>query len=166
LLEEAVAGLKGEVTKKALESTIEIPVTALFPKNYIPEEETRIELYARLGRCNDDKVLDLLRLECEDRFGRLPREAEMLFQVAGLRVKAARVGVIKITHQQFRLRFEFDPAHMPDLHALIDARMAFFRRLTFLPADPSAVFLALEGVGKQDVIAFAGKFLETLGDVA
>jgi transcription-repair coupling factor (superfamily II helicase) len=165
LLEEAVSAMKGETVRKIRESTIEIPITALFPKSYIHEEETRIELYARLARCNDAKVLELLRLECEDRFGRLPKEAEKLFQVAGLRVAAARAGVVKITHQQFRLRFEFDESCVPELPALIDARMGFFRRLSFLPDDPLAVFLSLEQVDRNEVIGFAEKFLQTLGEV-
>ncbi|NLI77456.1 MAG: transcription-repair coupling factor, partial [Candidatus Riflebacteria bacterium] len=114
LLEEAVARLKGVAGPKPVESSIEIPLTALLPKLYMPEEEPRIEMYSRLARCQELDLLEVLQAECEDRFGPLPPEARTLFQVSRTRILAGKAGVRKVTRVLQHLRFEFCSDRRPD----------------------------------------------------
>ncbi|HEY9070873.1 MAG TPA: transcription-repair coupling factor, partial [Candidatus Ozemobacteraceae bacterium] len=163
LLEEAVQRLRGGTTVRPPEVSIEIPVSALFPSIYMPDEETRIEMYARLARCVDLSVLDLLREEVTDRFGALPVEGERLFAVTRLRLLAGIAGVRKVSRVLNRLRFEFDAGKRPDMQVLLNARGAFFRRLALNPADPQAVLLQLTGEESEEQMELAEEFLRALG---
>ncbi|HOT29649.1 MAG TPA: transcription-repair coupling factor [Candidatus Ozemobacteraceae bacterium] len=163
LLEEAVTRLRGGGIVRAPEVSIEIPVSALFPAHYIPDEETRIEMYARLARCADLGLLELLREEVTDRFGELPVEGRRLFAVTRLRLLAGQAGVRKVSRVLNRLRFEFDPARRPDIGALLNANAMFYRRIALNPADPQAVLLQLSGEEGDELVEMTGEFLGSLG---
>ncbi|MFZ2960869.1 MAG: transcription-repair coupling factor [Candidatus Ozemobacteraceae bacterium] len=160
LLEEAVKRVRGERIVRAPDAAIEIPVTALLPKSYVPEEETRIELYSRLSRCSDVDLLDLVKAEIEDRFGPMPDEAKRLVRVARLKAGATLAGVVKITRVLNRLRVEFDPKRALNASALLDARAAFFKQITLTPQDPNAVQLQLGNLTGDDVLTVAEDFIE------
>lgn len=163
LLEDAVRRLRGEATTRIPEVSIEIPVSALFPAIYMPDEETRIEMYARLARCTDLGLLDLLREEVTDRFGVLPIEGERLFAVTRLRLRAGQAGVRKVSRVLNRLRFEFDTGKRPDMEALLNANAIFFRKIALNPADPQAVLLQLSGEEGDQLIEMTEEFLSSLG---
>ncbi|RCK81003.1 MAG: Transcription-repair coupling factor [Candidatus Ozemobacter sibiricus] len=162
LLEEAVARLKGAVAPKPVEASIEIPITALLPRLYIPEEEPRIDLYARLARCQDLDRLALLQAECEDRFGPLPPEGRALFQVARTRILASRAGVRKVTRILHHLRFEFTADRRPDPALLLNPRSAFRQRVFFSPQDPDAVNLHLRPEDLPRLLDLTGEFLQAV----
>ncbi|MBF0544887.1 MAG: transcription-repair coupling factor [Candidatus Riflebacteria bacterium] len=160
LLEEAVKRVKGEKIERPPETAIEIPVAALFPKSYIPEEEARIELYARLSRCLDVDALELLQTEIEDRFGPLPDEGRRLLRVAQLRISASKAGVNKITRILNRLRFEFEPNKTLNAAAFLDARTAFYKNITLNPQDHNAIFLHLNNAFGDEIFNLAQNFID------
>ncbi len=163
LLEEAVGKLRGVSVPKPSDSAIEIPVTALFPMSYVGDEDTRFDLYARIARCTGIETLELLRAECEDRFGRLPEEGNSLFRVARLRLLAGKSGVKKITRVMNRLRFEFDRSPAADLNDLVALRTAFWKRISFSQNDPFAVFVQLKDEEGTEVLDTAENFLMLSG---
>jgi transcription-repair coupling factor (superfamily II helicase) len=70
---------------------------ALLPESYVADPSQRIELYRRVQRATDAADLDPLRAEMEDRFGKLPAEAEALLAEARLRQLAQKAGIVSIT---------------------------------------------------------------------
>ncbi|EKD81855.1 MAG: hypothetical protein ACD_39C01604G0001, partial [uncultured bacterium] len=166
LLEEAVTRLKsGKKAAVKVDSAIEIPVTAYFPTFYIADEETRVELYSRLARCNDTVLLDEIRDECEDRFGRLPEEAKGLFVISRLRILAAAVGVKKVTRVINHLRFEFANARLPDIGRLFKDGSAILRQIYFEPKDKNTLNLSIIRDTDEDVFGDAVALLQLLGEI-
>jgi transcription-repair coupling factor (superfamily II helicase) len=90
LLENAVRKLKNQPLKTPLEVTIDFPWLAFLPRDYIPGQRLRIEVYRRLARVRRlDRLADF-RQELRDRFGPMPEPAEWLLRLAELRLLAAR----------------------------------------------------------------------------
>ncbi|NCB38406.1 MAG: transcription-repair coupling factor [Erysipelotrichia bacterium] len=163
LLEEAVARIKGgKAAMEKVESAVEIPITAYFPTSYIPDEETRVELYSRLARCNDTALLAEIREECEDRFGRLPSESEALYAISGLRIMAAHAGIKKITRVINHLRFEFADARLPDIGRLFKSGAAVLAQIYFEPKDKNAVNMNIVCDTDESIFADAEAFLRIL----
>ncbi|MBF0407499.1 MAG: transcription-repair coupling factor [Candidatus Riflebacteria bacterium] len=160
LLEEAVRNVRGEKSERPPDTAIEIPVTALFPKNYISEEDSRIDMYARLSRCLDTDGLDLLKREIEDRFGKLPDEALRLVKVARLRISASRVGISKISKIMDRLRFEFKPENALNASAFLDVRNKFYHSIILNPQDPHSVSLHMKGAYGDQILDLTQKFID------
>jgi transcription-repair coupling factor (superfamily II helicase) len=66
------------------------------PSEWIPEEDLRIGLYARLSRVTSVGELDGFEHELADRFGDLPQEAQQLVATARLRLLAQAAGIEKL----------------------------------------------------------------------
>ncbi len=81
------------------ECKIELPITAHLPIEYVPSERLRLDLYRRLGDCNDEASLAAIVEEMVDRFGALPEEATNLLEVAKLRIYAKSKGLTEVVLQ-------------------------------------------------------------------
>jgi transcription-repair coupling factor (superfamily II helicase) len=96
LLENAVRQMKQQPLRTPLEVTVDLPLTAYFPHDFIPGQRLRIEAYRRLARVRKLERLDDFRQELRDRYGPLPEQAEWLLRLARLRLLAARWKVATI----------------------------------------------------------------------
>ncbi len=93
LLREAVDVLKGERRGGARSSSVEIPLEAYLPGDYVPDEEVRVELYRRLSLSSDLEELADIEKELLDRFGEIPLEVEHLLLIEELRLRAEMAGI-------------------------------------------------------------------------
>ncbi|GMU78942.1 MAG: hypothetical protein AMXMBFR46_17350 [Acidimicrobiia bacterium] len=104
LVTEAVAELNGEVVELPPEVTIEIPVPAHLPADYVSRDDVRMEAYRRLAVVTDPADVDDVRSEWADRYGPPPPPAEALLAIARLRVECIRLGVRSLTLAQGAVR--------------------------------------------------------------
>jgi transcription-repair coupling factor (superfamily II helicase) len=88
LLEKAVRELKHLPPQETVDVAIDLPVNAYFPRQYVTDMRTKIDLYRRLGRIALETELDDLRAELADRFGPVPAAAEQLIEQQRLRIWA------------------------------------------------------------------------------
>lgn len=96
LLERAVlAGGKG-CTREQQDIPMNLGISQTIPEDYVSDGTVRLNLYARLLRAHDQKALDELEDEFEDRFGELPDEVSVIIRLSRLRIAANRHGVCKI----------------------------------------------------------------------
>jgi transcription-repair coupling factor (superfamily II helicase) len=90
LLENAVSELKKLPRRAPLEVAIDLPWTAYLPREYVPGQRARIEVYRRLARIRKLERLEEFRQELRDRFGPIPEVSEWLLRLAELRLLASR----------------------------------------------------------------------------
>jgi transcription-repair coupling factor (superfamily II helicase) len=90
LLEKTVRELKQLPARDVVDVTIDLPVAAFFPEQYLPDMRTKIDLYRRLARIATEAELEDFKLELGDRFGPPPPPVEELAELARLRVWAHR----------------------------------------------------------------------------
>lgn len=89
LLENAVRSLKNMPVKTHQEVTIDLPWPGLLPREYVPGQKLRIEVYRRLSRVKKLDRLDDFRGELRDRYGPIPPPVEWLLRLAELRILAS-----------------------------------------------------------------------------
>ncbi len=99
LLEEAVRQLKNEKKPTRPDAHVEIGISAFIPKTYIAGDRQRMDIYRRLTRCTDLKMLDELKQHMEDAFGEPPRQALILFALTELRLLAGMYGIESMIRQ-------------------------------------------------------------------
>ena len=114
MLEHAVSELKGEKTTPAIESILDLKVTAIVSEKYIENPEIRLSVYRKIASAKDIKSLKRLVDELKDRFGPLPEETERLIQVMELKVLAMRLLITKIEHIEGKIKILF----APDTHVI------------------------------------------------
>jgi transcription-repair coupling factor (superfamily II helicase) len=100
LVTEAVGELKGETPPAPVEVTIDVPVDAYLPTEYLSRDDVRMEAYRRLAAVTTPADVDDIRDEWQDRYGPPPGPAAALLDVARLRAECVRTGVRSLSVQR------------------------------------------------------------------
>jgi transcription-repair coupling factor (superfamily II helicase) len=119
MLERAVREIAGEEVAAEARTSVNLGVDIRLPESYIAESNQRLVCYKRIASAEDIEGLARIRSEMEDRFGRLPAQGDALFQLAELRLLAARLGVRSIDYTDGALQVKFAPESPVDPGALI-----------------------------------------------
>jgi len=126
LIREAIEEMRGEKKEKIPEITIEIPVSAYIPKDYISADSLRIEAYREIKSADIlNKISDLVD-SFIDRYGTIPKPLKNLIEIAKLKIPMRKAGIFKAisigkygiaffpvklsTHQQNKLMKKFPQA--------------------------------------------------------
>ncbi len=115
LLAEAVeelkakrSGVAGKVTRPSRlpEPTIDLPLPAYIPEEYVFDLSTRLSLYERLVKLETADQIKHFANEFSDRFGTLPPEVKNLLYAVKIKALAAKAGIESISteHGQIVLR--------------------------------------------------------------
>jgi transcription-repair coupling factor (superfamily II helicase) len=113
LLAEAVeeqkanqAGLIISKSSRLPEPTIDLPLPAYIPKDYVSDLSTRLSLYQSLVKRDKVEPIENMAQEFSDRFGTLPPEVENLLYAVKIKALAAKAGIESIAteHGQIVLR--------------------------------------------------------------
>ena len=109
---EAVAGFRGEGDEERVAVTIDLPIEAHIPTEYIEHERLRLEAYRKIADADSDDALAAVAAELADRYGAIPPSVDNLFAVARLRQTLRAAGVSDVVAQGNYIRF--GPLELPD----------------------------------------------------
>ncbi len=116
ILNEVVLEEQGTAPRQENECAIDISVSAFIPKDYVPSEKTRIDLYKKIAAlASDDDFSDMTDELC-DRFGDPPQCVLNLMKIALLRALARSCGILDIKQKMDSVLF-FCPEAEPSLLA-------------------------------------------------
>jgi len=156
LLAGAVRHIKGEPVETIPSANIDLGFSASIPKNYIPAERMRLDVYRRIAMTKTIEELKQLENELADVYGTLPEEVKTLLESAQLRIMASRLGIRSIVAHEGNLIFLF--AEEADRQA-----KKLFGKLSckYTVADGGTVYLHLgkSYFEKQTLTAFLRKIL-------
>jgi transcription-repair coupling factor (superfamily II helicase) len=79
---------------------VDIGITAIVPKTWIPNDRQRMDVYRRLTRCTSLEMLEQLIKDITDAFGEPPRQALVLFALTELRLLAGLYGIESIIRKE------------------------------------------------------------------
>jgi transcription-repair coupling factor (superfamily II helicase) len=106
LVGEAVSEFKDDDQVEAeRDVSIELPIEAHLPHDYVPSERLRLEMYKHLAAVHTLDDVDALRAELVDRYGEPPEVVETLLDVARLRVRLRQAGLAEVTSAGSNIRF-------------------------------------------------------------
>jgi transcription-repair coupling factor (superfamily II helicase) len=80
--------------------SVELPLQAYLPTEYVAQTRSRIEIYRRLALLRNKNQCDKLQDELADRFGALPEPVRNLLALARLRIVAGERGVARIRYEE------------------------------------------------------------------
>ncbi len=160
LLAEAVEEEKGNDKAAAVECTVDLPISAHIPEDYIGSNAQRLEIYRRIAdiRTVEDSM-DVYD-ELIDRFGEPPKAVQGLIDVALLRNMAAALGIREIKEQQGTLLLYTDRLDMA-----VGGRMsaAMKGRVMISAAGKPYYAVKVDYTGGKDVLDTLREALEAGG---
>lgn len=165
LLAEAVSELKGEVAAQSFETTVDVIVNAYIPEYFIEDEVQKLEIYKKIAMIQTQADLSDMQEEIEDRFGGtgpsgdLPQPVQNLLDIALLKARANRQGIISVAEKQNKMviTFKGDAAVDVDKLAAFVTREA--GRVLFTMA-PNPYLTASVNENAMDVLAYVLDGLE------
>ncbi len=97
-VEEIKAGGRGD-RDEDLSVEILLPVEAMIPTFYIPDEQEKISVYQKLAGSEDEKILKEFEDDIEEEYGKPPESVENLFAVLRLKLVCRKAGVVRIKEE-------------------------------------------------------------------
>jgi transcription-repair coupling factor (superfamily II helicase) len=114
LLENAVRQLQNKPPKQAVEVNVDLPWPAYLPKDYVPGQKLRIEVYRRLARLREPTKLDDFRKELRDRFGPSPEPVEWLLRTTHIRLLCLKWQIAALHRNANDLIFSYRSRRLAD----------------------------------------------------
>ena len=108
LLSEAVSELRGQPVKVEREVSVDLPLQAHLPAEYVTDEAARLSLYQRLAAVKREGDLGEMVEEVQDRFGPLPVEAQNLFYLVNVKLVAAELGISSVSTVEDEIVIKLD----------------------------------------------------------
>ncbi|MEP6944519.1 MAG: transcription-repair coupling factor [Acidobacteriota bacterium] len=96
MLERTIAEIRGDDIADETSVSINLAVDVAIPKDYIAEASQRLRTYKRISSAETEEVLMQIHTEIEDRYGRIPRSVDNLFEYGRLRKLAERMAIMSI----------------------------------------------------------------------
>ena len=88
LLEQSIRQQQDLPPRESIEVSLELPIDAYLPDEYVAELRAKVDLYRRLSRIVNEEELETWQAELSDRFGEIPVPALNLLALARLRIWA------------------------------------------------------------------------------
>jgi transcription-repair coupling factor (superfamily II helicase) len=98
-VEELKRGGKGDIEE---EESVEIllPVEAMLPSFYIPDEQEKISVYQKLAGSEDEAILHEFEQDLKDEYGEPPKQVQNLFAILKLKMVCRRAGVVRVKMEE------------------------------------------------------------------
>jgi transcription-repair coupling factor (superfamily II helicase) len=172
LLAEAVQEVKGETVTPRLEVSLDLPVDAFLPEDYVPSLNQRIDFYRRMAAVRSAPQMEDLRAELQDRFGSpLPPQTENLFRLVELKLDCLAAGIASITSERnhLTLRFAADRRLAPPALRKLQGQFSAVRDREFRHASPIAshdrVELLRLGLSGEQLLRLAQEIVRHVGNM-
>lgn len=162
---EAVEKYKEPEHKETISTSIDLPVEASLPVDYIASDKLRLEAYRKLASANNNKDLQELRDELLDRFGEPPEAFSILCDVARLRFKARDLGITQISSQGKSVRvIGLDPKESLWMRLQRIYRGVKYRPLihTLIIPSPFESSLGTSAMSEREILDWVRQLLEDL----
>jgi transcription-repair coupling factor (superfamily II helicase) len=131
----------------ASDCQIETDIEMRFSPTYIENVAERMHLYRELDNLSSEEELTAFENNLCDRFGPLPDEAKVLFDIVRIRRLAQRLGMEKIVYKNKKLYLYF----ISNKESYFFQSSQFHRILTWLQSNPS---MAEMKEGKEKLFLF------------
>jgi transcription-repair coupling factor (superfamily II helicase) len=112
LLRQAVLAAKGqELVESPAQVSVNLPLAALLPPEYIPEERLRLRIYQQLAAATTESELDESARNLRQRFGPRPKQLDNLLLALRVRLLAAAIGAQGVETDRGDVVVTFEPGH-------------------------------------------------------
>jgi transcription-repair coupling factor (superfamily II helicase) len=117
-VEERKAAGKPQIIQAIPTTTVDLPLTANIPEEYVPDLDNRLSSYMRLAKVEFPDELDDLKDELEDRFGPLPEEVRDLLYMVKIKLLGSKAGIESISRENGQIVLMLNSAARLDKSSL------------------------------------------------
>ena len=109
-----------EKVEESIDVTIDLPVSAYIPEEYIEDASQKIEIYQDIANCKSEEDLQNIIDEIIDRYGDVPDEVNNLIEIARIKNLAREKNIIKIQSRPMGIVFTFNEFNNDNVDILLE----------------------------------------------
>ncbi len=163
LLAESVGEMQGIDAEKTTETSIDLPVSAFIPEDYIISHAQRIAAYKRIAAIESQEDLSDAYDELLDRYGDVPESVQNLMEISHIRKIASDKKFTEVKGDKAVLILSFDPEDAPDLCGLVVGDDFMKGRVQLKNGSKPKVVYKIQRKGSsQDYLGDVKKFIESI----
>lgn len=163
LLAEAVSEMRGLHIEKVVETTVELPVDAYIPEEYIKAHGQRLNAYKKIAAIENEEEMSDVYDELLDRYGDVPAAVENLLTVALIRRIANKKKFTEIKGTKTAAELFFSADNAPDLTECIRLAGEAYGRIQIMNgAKPKIAVRLTEEKNRKKYLANIKEILEKL----
>lgn len=152
LLDEAVKELQGETILPTQEIQIDLKVSAYIPSEYIENASQKIETYQNIANIEKEEQISEMVDELIDRYGEMPKEMELLLEIARIKCYARALGVTKILQKGANVVVHFQTAEL-FTEEVVSSLLAQYRNRIFFSSEKIPYLtLKLQSQEESDIV--------------
>lgn len=165
LLKESIneaKNIKNPVEERTV--LIDVEADAFLPDTYITNHNQRIDIYKRISAIESEEDKAETEEELTDRYGKIPRQARNIIEIAMLKVFAREAGITEINQHGLMLQLKFDEDELnPTLIWDIDGK--FPKRIKVASAKNPILNFRLEDKERREIIKFLNILLNVINEL-
>ena len=162
LLNEAVERLTASDFKAENEVYMELEYTGFIPDSYIPNLQTKMEVYKKIAAIQSKSELDGIYSEIEDRFGKIPDEVYSLLSLAEVRVIAKQLFIKSLKEKKGIINIEFSDTSNINIDKILRLIAESPSKVRLNSSHPDSLILETGKIGLKEKSEFIKEKLEQL----
>lgn len=161
LMREAVSEARGETQAPLVEASVDLPLDAHIPRDYIASETQRLYMYKRISQIDGEEAMLDVREELIDRYGEPPDAVETMMLTALIKCYAARAMIESVTLKDGEALMRFTETARLDGGRLI-AALGAMQGATLTAAAPVSIRIRQKNVAAKALAGKLPQFLFTI----
>lgn len=163
LLNEAVERLiSSEDYTESTDVLMEFEYTGFIPDTYIPNAQTKMEIYKKVASVQTKSELEGMYAELEDRFGPIPDEVCSLLSLAEVRVIAKKLSLSSLKEKQGVVQIEFARVSNVNIDRVLKLVRESAGKVRLDPSKPNVILLSTGKIGLKEKSEFIREKLDSL----
>jgi transcription-repair coupling factor (superfamily II helicase) len=161
LVRHAVDEQQGRELEPVTETTVDIPIDAHIPHDYVPSEIMRLKAYRRIAEIDGAESLMDVTEEFIDRYGEPPESVTNLMRISEVKAYASRAYLESVTVRDGEAKLKFGENARLDGGKLI-AAISSYEGARLLAGDPLTIEIRRKNADAAAITAKLPQFLYTI----
>ena len=162
LLNSAIERLQSSNWQAPNEVLLELDYSGFIPDSYIPDAQTKMEMYKKIANIKSSDELEAVHEEMFDRFGPVPEEVNSLLGMANIRILCAKLGIQSLIERNKNVTAEFADISKISFDKLTGLIKLFPKSVRPNPSNPNHIVMKTESVDLKTKCEFIKDKLERL----
>ena len=161
LIRRAVDEQQGKAPEAVTETSVDIPIDAHIPHDYVSSELMRLKAYRRIAEIDSAESMMDVTEEFIDRYGEPPESVTNLMRISEVKAYASRAFIESVTVREGEAKLRFSENARLDGGRLISA-VTGFEGARLIASDPPAIEIRQKNATAETITSKLPQFLYTI----
>lgn len=165
LLRKAVKEAMGEEAPEDFDTSVDIPVDAYIPDDYIKDEFLKLEIYKRISHIENEENKDDVVAEAEDRFGEVPKSMQRLLRVALIRARAHSANLASIRYANQAVQYIIRDGAEINVDMIPELILRYGGRMKLVNKKDSGFLVTIKGISQDALLDDIEKTIDDISSI-